>query len=71
MSEGEYTVRVIDMEPSIRGAVVLDSEGYPNIYINARLSREAQQEALRHELEHLEKDDHYNDKTIREIERSK
>ena len=68
MSDEDYTVRLIDMEVTVPGICVLDAEGYANIYINAKLNRERQLEALRHELEHLEDDDHYNDRPIWEVE---
>lgn len=69
MSDDDYTVRLIDMEVTVPGVCVLDAEGWPNIYINARLSRDGQKNALDHELRHLRDDDHYNSADIREIER--
>lgn len=70
MSDEDYTVRLIDMEVTVPGVCVLDAEGYANIYINARLSRDGQRDALKHELRHLRDDDHYNNADIRDVERN-
>ena len=65
----EYTVRYLDDLPlSVPGVVALSPDGHYNIYINAKLSRDGQREAIGHELEHIENDDFYNDDDIRTIE---
>ena len=69
MRTNEYTVRLVDMPPSVRGMLVMDVEGWPNIYINARLSKSAQQAAFLHELKDLENGDVDNNKPIGDIER--
>ena len=50
----------------VSGAV--DENGYASIYLNARLSYEAQMQNLRHELKHLEADDVHNDRSIFDVE---
>ena len=62
-------VRLIDLEVNVGGLIAVDEEGFVNIYLNARLSREAQLKALRHELRHYYRDDLYSDADIREVER--
>lgn len=64
----EYRVRLIDLPPKVDGMVSIDDEGFYNIYINARLSREMQRAALRHELEHIAEDDLYNTRPIEAVE---
>lgn len=64
----EYRVRLIDLPPKVDGMVSIDDEGFYNIYINARLSREMQRAALRHELEHIADDDLYNAQPIEAVE---
>ena len=45
-----------------------NDDGY-NIYINSRLSEDQKRKALKHEVDHIENDDFYNDKPIEEIEK--
>ena len=65
----ECRVRLIDLDPGVGALISMDEEGFANIYLNARYSRERQLEALRHELAHLERGDIYSDEDIRTVER--
>jgi Zn-dependent peptidase ImmA (M78 family) len=65
----EYRVRLVDLPPRVGGMVSMDDEGFYNIYLNARLTRERQREVLRHELDHIAEDDLYNTRPITEVER--
>lgn len=69
MIDGEYTVRMVVLPGSIRGAVRLSEDGFANIYINDLLSPEEKRKAFDHEKRHIENNDFYNDKPINEIER--
>ena len=62
-------VRLLDLDPGVGGLIAVDEDGFVNIYINARLSRDGQLRALRHELRHYERGDLYSDADIREVER--
>ena len=64
----DCTVRIIDLPVTVRGLVAEDETGWPSIYLNARLSREMQREALRHELEHIADDDLHNTRPIEVVE---
>ncbi len=65
----DYTVRVLDFpDATVGGSVVEDSEGFHNIYINARRTTEAQRESFIHELRHIARDDFHNDLSIAEVE---
>lgn len=64
----DCTVRLVDLPVTVRGLVVEDETGWPSIYLNARLSREMQREALRHELDHIAEDDLYNTQPIEAVE---
>lgn len=58
MLEGmDYCVRYVSFPMKVHGMTVLDENGFYNIYININLNEDAQFEALRHELKHLERDD--------------
>ena len=63
-----YTVRLLDMPCSVKAMTAMDEEGYCNIYVNSKLSREAQLKAIKHELVHIHKDDFHNTLDIREAE---
>ena len=62
-------VRLVDLPVQAGGLISVDEEGFVNIYLNARLSRDAQREALQHELRHHYRDDLYSDRDIRTVER--
>lgn len=61
-------VRLIDLPPSVGGLVSEDETGFLNIYINARWGKAMQIRSLRHEIDHIEKEDLHNNKTIQEVE---
>lgn len=64
----DYCVRVIDFPTHLGGAVVTSEDGFYNVYLNARCSWEKQREAFLHEMQHITRDDFYNDKDIMEVE---
>ena len=61
-------VRLLDLDPSVRGLTVIDDTGFANIYINARLSYDGQREALKHELRHYFREDMTSEADIRTVE---
>lgn len=61
-------VRLIDLPVSVGAMVAFDEDGFASIYLNARLSHEKQQKALRHELRHINGDDAYNATDIKVAE---
>ena len=63
----DYFVRLIDLPTKIKGFVA-EADGFANIYINSRFDRETNIATLRHELEHLERGDLYNDASADEAE---
>ena len=69
MSEDEIGIYYIDLPVTVPALVQYDAEGYPSIYINARLNDVQQRAAGAHELRHIANDDAWNDKDIREVER--
>lgn len=68
--EGDYEVRMVKFPGSINAIVHLsdDGSGFPIVYVNDQLSPEARKRAVNHELQHLERDDFYNDLAIEEVE---
>lgn len=70
MNEEDYIIRFIDLPTKVDGIAVADVEGFINIYINARLSDEAQKKAIEHELKHYKRGDHWRtDEPLEVIER--
>jgi Zn-dependent peptidase ImmA (M78 family) len=67
--DGEYRVYLVPFPGDIKAAVRLDEEGFPSIYINENLSQNARKAAFLHELRHIRRNDHTNEKTINEIEK--
>ena len=68
IGDDDYIVRLVDLPGTIYGCTRLSPDGFANIYINAKLSPEAQRKAFLHEMRHLERGDFYNDLSIYEIE---
>lgn len=66
----DCAVRLIDLDPGVGGLIAVDEEGFVNIYLNARLSQDAQRRALQHELRHYYRGDLFSDADIREVERA-
>lgn len=64
----EFCIRLIDLPFSIKAMVVLDEEGFPNIYVNSHLSYEEQKKAVQHEFKHILRNDAYNQDSIFAIE---
>lgn len=69
LGSGDFCVRIIDLPHSVKGFVTYDEDGFPNIYLNARISRYEQQRAMRHELAHISRQDAFSDEEIRNIEK--
>ena len=68
MNDDEYRVYMVKLPATIHGAVRVDKDGFPSIYINDDLSPMAKIAAFRHEMRHIINDDLYNSKTIQEVE---
>lgn len=64
----DFCVRIMDLPPSVKGVLQFDETGFANIYINAHMSSDEQKKALKHELEHLKRNDAYNTDSISAIE---
>ena len=63
----DYCIRYVALPPTVRGMTAC-ADGFYNVYINACLSYEEQQKAIKHELEHIKRNDFYSDAPIGEIE---
>lgn len=65
---GDVIVRVIDLPDTIPAVTVLDENGDYNVYLNGCLSKDSHDEAVRHELRHINKEHFYIEKPVRECE---
>ena len=63
-----FICRLIDLPSKINAVTVVDENGDYNIYINAKLSHEAQKASFQHECRHINKNHFYSDKSVRECE---
>lgn len=70
LTDDEYRVRLADLPPGVKAMTCLSEDGFANVYVNARLNREQQWNAMLHELRHLMRDDAYNDLPIWQVEKS-
>lgn len=68
LTDDEYRVYLMPFPGDIMGAVRIDNEGFPSIYINDALSPAAKKQAFLHELRHIQRDDFYNNLPIEEVE---
>lgn len=63
-----YYIRYVDLPSRTKGLTVEDSDGFYNIYINAKLSAYEQKEAISHELIHIERNDFNQEKNLKNAE---
>ena len=68
MIDLEYCIRYIDLPLTTKGMTVEDQNGFFNIYINQNLSVDMQQEAIAHELRHIQRNDFDNKKSLQDAE---
>ena len=61
-------IRVIDLPYGVNGMTVKDSNDDYNVYLNARLSGDAQALAFRHEIEHIKRGDFWSEGSVAEKE---
>ena len=64
----DYIVRYIDLPITVKGATVMDYDGFYNIYINSRLSYEEQKKTIAHEMEHIVRGDFFSCATLEDVE---
>lgn len=56
----EHTI-LMDLPTSVRGLVFHDDDGDPVIVLNARLTREANRKTYKHERDHIERGEMYDE----------
>ena len=64
----EYAVRLVDLPVGVGGFITESSDGFLNIYINARHGWKGQRKSFLHELRHAENDDLHSDEPLAVIE---
>ena len=64
----DYYVRTVALPITVEGVSVPNDDGTFDIYINARLPQEKQEEVMAHELRHLEAEHFYVDIPLRVAE---
>jgi hypothetical protein len=62
-------LRFVSLPPTIKGLTVQDETGDYNVYINSRLTHEANQQTLQHEIQHINTNDFQKILHIRDIEK--
>ena len=69
IEDDEYRVIMLPLPGDIHGAVRMDKDGYPTVYINDRLAPAARRRAYRHESRHIRLGDHYSGLSIQAVEK--
>lgn len=64
----DYFVRVVDLPYGVGGQVTTNDDGTFNVYLSARTGYDQQLDDYFHEYEHINNDDFYNEKPIKEVE---
>lgn len=64
----DVCIRFMDFPCRVNGVTVQDENGFYNVYINARLSLEAQRAAIKHELTHIKREDFYSLDSLSKVE---
>lgn len=63
-----YRIRYIDLPCTVNGLTIEDADGFYNIYINSKLSVDRQNEAIKHELTHIKRNDFDIEKILQDAE---
>lgn len=66
---GNIVLRYIALPTTVKGLTVQDEEGDYNVYINARLAFEANQQTLQHEIQHITSNDFEQLLHVKDIEK--
>ena len=66
--DNDYNIKIIDLPYDVNGLTAVDPSGYATIFLNARLSRDGQRRALKHELRHIYRDDFDSKSDIHAVE---
>lgn len=65
----DYIIRSVPwLTGDLPALVSVDEDGFYSIYVNDALCPQAQREAADHELQHITRDDFFNDLSIRVVE---
>lgn len=64
----DFFVRLVDLPPTVNGICSPNDDGTYNIYLNSRKDFDHQLDGYDHECDHIEDDDFYGDKDIRDVE---
>ena len=67
MAPAGCCVRLIELPKTVEGLLAMD-KGHADIYLNVNLSHDVQLHALRHELDHIARNDMYNSRNIHDVE---
>lgn len=57
MMSDNIIVRLVSLPDKVYGFTTPSPDGYMNVYINAKMAQEQQEQVLDHEIGHIERDD--------------
>jgi hypothetical protein len=65
----DFFIRVVDLPPRVKGICSPNEDGTFNVYLNTKYGTGIEHlDTYFHEVSHIEDDDFYNGKDIREVE---
>lgn len=68
MKNDDFRVELVDLPIEVNALTAVDPSGYATVFLNARLSRDGQRRALKHELRHIYRNDFDSKADIRTVE---
>ena len=68
MDENDIIIRLIKLPGAIRGYTCPSFDGIYNVYINKDLPSEMRDEVIRHEIDHIKRNDFISDRKVPELE---
>lgn len=68
LENADYFVRIVDLPVGVKGLVSPNDDGTYNVYLDGKSDREHQIDTYFHELDHIENDDFYNGRSLRDVE---
>ena len=68
MDESEIVVRLVKMPGAVRGYTCPSCDGVNNVYVNRSLPVEMRNKVIRHELDHIRKNDFNSERAVIDLE---
>ena len=68
MNENDIVIRLIKLPGAVRGYTCPSFDGVYNVYINQNLPLEMRNQVIRHEIDHIRKNDFWSERNVIDLE---